>query len=164
MSELHLLRHASALPLGEGGDQARPVDLAGRRAAQSLAARLAGRLSPDLVLCSPAVRTRETLDLLAPAFRVRPDVAFEDGLYLATAERLLFRLRALDETLGSVLLLGHNPGLHELAMLLSDVATGPLIARVATGFPAAALANFRVDIPWSALDRRRARLVGFVTP
>ncbi len=164
MNTLYLLRHASAQPLGEGGDRARPLDLAGRRAAHILAARYPGRLAPAIVLCSPALRTRETLELIASAFAKPPPVLLEEALYLASADRLLGRLRSLEPDVDAVLLIGHNPGLHELAMLLSDVATGSLIARVAAGFPPAALATFSIAVEWAALDRRRARLVGFVRP
>jgi phosphohistidine phosphatase len=165
VSELHLLRHASAAPKDTAGDRARPLDLAGRHAAEALAAWIAGRrLAPDLVLCSPALRTRQTLDLVAPAFTASARTVIEDELYLASAAQLLARLRRLDPAEESVLVVGHNPGLHELAATLSEVAAGPLVARLAQGFPAAALASFTPLVTWPGLDRRGARLVGFVTP
>ena len=165
VSGLHLLRHAKAAPLGEGTDRERPLEPKGRRGAQAIAGWIAERrLSPELVLCSSALRTRQTLDIVAPAFARPPQILLEDGLYLATARQLLARLRQIPAEVASVMVIGHNPGLQELAGILSDVAAGPLPARIAAGFPTAALAGYEVAVPWSALDRRRAHLVAFVTP
>jgi phosphohistidine phosphatase len=122
------------------------------------------RLAPDLVLCSTAARARETLDLVRPALAGDPEIGLEEELYLASAGQLLERLRAVPPATAGVLLVGHNPGLHELAALLPDVGTGPLARRLADGFPTAALAVYDVPVAWSGLGRRRARLVGFVAP
>jgi phosphohistidine phosphatase len=165
VSELHLLRHAKATPQGEGTDRDRPLEQRGRRAAQALAAWAAEhRLAPTLVLCSPALRTRQTLDIVAPAFARPPQILLEDALYLATARQLMARLRQVPAGAAGVMIVGHNPGLHELATLLSDVSGGPLMARLAAGLPTAALASYEVAAPWAALDRRLARLAGLVTP
>ncbi|HEX7968055.1 MAG TPA: histidine phosphatase family protein [Stellaceae bacterium] len=165
VSELHLLRHAKAAPQEDGGDRERSLDPSGRRAAQALAAWAAGRrLAPELVLCSPALRTRQTLDIVAPALVRSPHILIEDSLYLANARQLLARLRKVAAGVASVIVVGHNPGLHELATILSDVSDGALPARLAAGFPAGALASFEVPVAWPALDRRRARLAGIVTP
>ncbi len=166
VSQLHLLRHAQAAPQEAGSsDRERPLEPGGRRAVQALAAWAAGRqLAPQLVLCSPALRARQTLDILAPSFARPPQILVEEGLYLANAGKLLARLREIPVDIASALMVGHNPGIHELATILSDTATGPLPARLAAGFPTAALASFDVAVPWPALDRRRARLAGLVTP
>lgn len=166
VSELHLLRHAKAAPQEEGAsDRERPLEPRGRRAAQALAAWVAGhRLAPDLVLCSPSLRTRQTLDIVAPALARPPQILIEDGLYLANARQLLGRLRQVATGVASVMVVGHNPGLNELATMLSDVSGGALPARLAAGFPTGALASFEVPVAWPALDRRLARLAGFVTP
>ena len=165
VSELHLLRHAKAAPQGEGTDRERPLEQRGRRAAQALAAwASAHKLAPALVLCSPSIRTRQTLDIVAPAFARPPEILFEDGLYLATAAQLLARLRQVTASTASVMVVGHNPGLHELAALLSDVSGGPLMARLAAGLPTAAMASYEVAVPWPALDRRLARFAALLTP
>ena len=165
MSELYLLRHAKAVPPEEGGsDRDRPLEQRGRRAAQAVARWIAEqRLAPALVLCSPALRTRQTLDIIASSFARPPQILIEDGLYLAAAPQLFARLRRLPADTASVLLVGHNPGYHELAVSLSEVAVGPLIARLA-GFPTGALASFEVEVPWAHLDRRQARLAAVATP
>jgi phosphohistidine phosphatase len=165
MSTLHLLRHAKAVPQeAEGADRQRPLEKRGRRAAEAMAEWLGEHpLAPTLVLCSPSVRTRQTLDIVASSFKRSPPVVIEDGLYLASAHQLLARLRRLPEDEREVMLIGHNPGFHDLALHLSDVATGSLIARLGN-FPTGALASLRVEVPWTALDRRRARLIEVVAP
>lgn len=165
MSELYLLRHAKAVPQEEGGpDRERPLEQRGRRAAQAVAHWIAEqRLAPRLVLCSPSLRTRQTLDIVALSFPHPPQILIEDELYLADAHQLLARLRRLPADTPNVLLVGHNPGFHDLAMYLSDVATGSLIARLA-GFPAGALASFQIEVPWASLGRRHARLTAVVAP
>jgi phosphohistidine phosphatase len=87
MNELYLLRHAKAVPQEEGGaDRDRPLEQRGRRAAQAVAQWIAEhRLEPQLVLCSPALRTRQTLDIVAAAFPRPPKIVMDDGLYLAGA-------------------------------------------------------------------------------
>src|SRR5260370_24589571 len=90
VSELHLLRHAKATPQGDGTDRERPLEQRGRRAAQAVAAWAAEhRLPPTLVLCSPALRTRQTLDIIAPPFAPPPQILLQDPLYLATRPHLL---------------------------------------------------------------------------
>jgi phosphohistidine phosphatase len=165
MSTLHLLRHAKAVPQeSEGADRQRPLEKRGRRAAEAMAEWLCGHpVAPTLVLCSPSLRTRQTLDIVAPSFKRPPPVLFEDGLYLASAHQLLARLHRLPENEGEVMLVGHNPGFHDLSVYLSDVAAGPLITRLGN-FPTGALASFRVEVPWAALERRRARLTEVVAP
>jgi phosphohistidine phosphatase len=165
VSELHLLRHGKAAPQEEGGpDRERPLEQRGRHAAQALGQWIAEhRVSPALVLSSPALRTRQTLDIIAPSFPRPPQILIEDGLYLAGARQLLARLRGVPIDSLSVMLVGHNPGFHELAIYLSEVATGPLIARLA-GFPTGAMASYDVAVPWPSLDRRRARLTAVVLP
>lgn len=165
MSELYLLRHAKAVPPEEGSpDRDRPLEQRGRRAAHAVAQWIAAhRVAPELVLCSPALRTRQTLDILAAAFPRPPQILLEEELYLAGAGQLLARLRRLAADTAAVMVVGHNPGFHDLAVYLSEVAGGSLMARLA-GFPTGALARFEVGMPWPALDRKLARLVAVALP
>jgi phosphohistidine phosphatase len=165
MRTLYLLRHAKAVPQEEGGpDRERPLEKRGRRAAKAVAEWMAEhKVAPALVLCSPSLRTRETLELVAPEFPHLPEILFEEGLYLATARQLLTRLRRVPAETRSVMLVGHNPGFQELAMYLSEVVTGPLVARLAA-FPTGALATFEIEPPWSQLERKQARLVAVAAP
>lgn len=165
MKRLYLLRHAKAVPQEEGlADRDRALEKKGRRAAQAVATWIEEqRLEIELALASPALRTRQTLEIVADAFPHAPKVLVEDGLYLATARQLLARLHRLPEATKSVMLIGHNPGFYELAAFLSEVAAGPLMARLG-GFPTGALAGFECELPWSALERKRARLVTLALP
>jgi phosphohistidine phosphatase len=162
MHLLHLLRHAKSSWKEGVEDHQRPLNRRGREAA-----RLVGRHLPatagaiDLVLCSSAARTRETLDLVLAEFALRPRCLIEDALYLAAREELIERLQRLAESDVNVLLIGHNPGLHELAVALAKSDN----SRSWTGgkFPTAARISFCVATPWSALGDARHRLVDYVT-
>ena len=121
-------------------------------------------LAPDVVLASPARRTQETLAALEP-WDDTPLVDVVDALYLATVPDLLAVLRDVSETVRSVLLIAHNPGLHDLAVVLAgDRAEGEAAQRLAAGFPTAALAEFSVAGQWRQLDAGGAGLVRFLTP
>ena len=166
MNRLYLLRHAKAAPEADGqADRDRPLAPKGERAMGEVGAWAAERgLAPDLVLCSPAARTRQTLALLLPHLSGRPEVKLEDALYLASASALLERLRKIGLRTATVLLIGHNPGLHELALRLLRSAAGALGKRLKDGLPTGAIAAFELDGPWSALDDGAARLIHYVTP
>ena len=166
MSELYLLRHAKAVPQAAGmRDTDRPLEERGRAGARAMAKYLKRqKIAPELVLCSPTVRTLETLDLIVDAFEPKPIVEYEIGLYLAPAERLMTRLRELPDNVERAMLVGHNPGLHELAQWLADSNVGPLADRLAANLATTGLVRFEVNIEWSGLRRRAARLVALVTP
>jgi phosphohistidine phosphatase len=160
LKTLYILRHAKAEPEGRDGDSERPLMKRGRKAAAVIGEYIASlEPSPRLVLCSTSLRTRETLDAILPALEPAPQRLFEDALYLASTSRLLDRLQRLPEQAESVLLIGHNPGLHQLAALLASDA-----AEFADGFPTAALAMLRIPGAWSALRSRQAKLIDFTTP
>jgi phosphohistidine phosphatase len=160
LKTLYILRHAKAEAEGQDGDAERPLMKRGRKAAAAMGEYLATlKPSPRLILCSTALRTRETLDAILPSLDPAPQTLFEDALYLAGANRLLDRLRHLPEQTESVLLIGHNPGLHQLAASLASDA-----GALANGFPTAALAVLRIAGAWPALKPRQATLVDFKTP
>jgi phosphohistidine phosphatase len=165
MHMLHLLRHAKSSWKDDVEDHARPLSRRGREAARLLARALPGAVGRlDLVLCSTAQRTKETLDLALAELMPRPARAIEPELYLADAARLAERLRRLPETAGNVLVIGHNPGLHELALALA-APQPPHYARLAAGkFPTAALVSLDIAGPWAEFDRSRHPLAGYLTP
>jgi phosphohistidine phosphatase len=165
MSELYLLRHAKAVPQGDTRDADRPLEERGRTGARALAKWLKRqKIAPELVLCSPSVRTRQTLDLVSEAFSRSPEIAYEPGLYLASADKLLERVRAIPDQVEHAMIVGHNPGLHELAQWLADSNVGPLADRLATNLATSGLVRFEINIEWSGLRRRAARLMALVTP
>jgi phosphohistidine phosphatase len=114
------------------------------------------------VLCSTARRARDTLERIEPALG-KPDVKIEPELYAASANELLDRLRSVPDAVGSVLVIGHNPGLQDLALDLARPA--PKRRELEAKFPTASLATLAFPkATWRALDRRTAKLVGFVRP
>jgi phosphohistidine phosphatase len=165
MHLLHLLRHAKSGRDDAVDDRERTLSKRGREAARAI-----GKLLPqaigtvDLVLCSSSVRTRETAELVLAAYRSPPRILFEDGLYLVSDGALLRRLRRVEEGCESVLLIGHNPGLHQLAVALASPKS-PAFAALADGkFPTTARASLRIDNSWAALDTGGNTLVSYVTP
>ncbi|HET6183816.1 MAG TPA: histidine phosphatase family protein [Acetobacteraceae bacterium] len=166
MRQLLLLRHAKAAQAATGqDDRDRPLNEAGRAAIAATRARMKELgLAPDLVLVSPSRRTMETLEGLEP-WDETPLVEPVDALYLAPASGIRAVLNGVAETVRSVLLIGHNPGLHDFAASLHDggPAPAPALEQLARGFPTAALAEFSVLGPWWQLDARRARLVRFLS-
>jgi len=162
MHLLHLLRHAKSSWKEDAEDHERPLNRRGREAARLVGKHLPASVGGiDLVLCSSAARTRETLDLVLAEFAPRPRILIEDGLYLADRNELIERLRRLAESDVNVLLIGHNPGLQELAVALAD----PDSSRTWTSgkFPTGARISFRIATRWSALGDARHRLVDYVT-
>ena len=162
MKRLHLLRHAkSSWDDSALDDHARPLAPRGRKAAARMAAWLGEHgVRPQLVLCSSAVRARQTLERVLPALG-DPEVVYEDGLYHVPADQLLERLRALPGRVGEAMLVGHNPGLQELALELA--APGPLRDRLAGKLPTGALVTLEAGAErWEELAA--ARVVAFVAP
>jgi phosphohistidine phosphatase len=166
MHSLHLLRHARAAPGDDGGDdRLRPLSRRGREDMRLVASGLPAALGAvDLVLCSTAARTRETAALALAGFAAAPAMEFEDELYLAPASGLMRRLRRLEETIGAVLLIGHNPGMHELALKLA-AEDSPSYKALAEGkFPTAARASFAIETEWDGIGRSRHALRDYTTP
>jgi phosphohistidine phosphatase len=162
---LYLLRHAkSSWDDPKLSDHERPLAPRGRRAAKRIADHLSReRIEPELVLCSSAVRTRQTLELIRPAFGSATNVTFEDALYAASADELLERVRRLPAEVVSAMLIGHNPGLQQLGLELASSGTD--LQRLETKFPTAALATLAVaDTTWSRLVPGDAVLTAYVVP
>jgi phosphohistidine phosphatase len=165
MRRVYLLRHAkSSWKDGSLADRERPLAGRGRKAATAMAGHLEDEgIRPDLVLCSPARRTRETLERIEDALGDGIEARFEDALYGATEATLLRCLNALPDEVDSVMLIGHNPGLEDLALALAS--EGAELERLREKFPTAALAT--IDLPaarWSAIERGGGELVAFVRP
>jgi phosphohistidine phosphatase len=161
---LFLLRHAKSSRDDPGlADHERPLAPRGRRAAKVIAEHLRREsLVPGLVLCSSSRRTQETLEGIAPALGDRVAVQIESELYAAPEQRLLERLRALEEDVESVLLIGHNPAVERLALDLAG--SGDKLATVRRKYPTGALATLEFTGPWRELRPGTATLADFVTP
>jgi phosphohistidine phosphatase len=169
MRQLLLLRHAkSAWDDPAQSDHARPLNDTGRAAAAAMrrAMRELG-LAPDVVLVSSARRTLQTLEALEP-WDEAPLREPMDSLYLASAPQILKILHGVSETVRSVLVIGHNPGLHDLALGLTGAhamsSNRHMTRQLAEGFPAGALAEFTVAARWGDLGEGGGRLVRFLCP
>ena len=163
------MRHAkSSWDDRQLSDHARPLNARGRMAAVLMRKAMADLgLCPDVVLVSSSRRTLQTLGALEP-WDTTPLIEPMDALYLAGADAMLTVLNSVAQTARSVLLLAHNPGMHDLAMLLAgDDAMSPedaMTRRLAEGYPTGALAEFTVPGPWATLQPGGARLVRFIAP
>lgn len=168
MKTILLLRHAkSSWSDAELADHDRPLSRRGERAAQAMAEYLVAHAPrPDLILCSTAARTRQTLaPLIKRLGKPAPTVAVEQGLYLATQQALLNRLKALADDVDVVLMIGHNEGIGLLAELLAGLGKSETLAALQEKFPTGALAELRAPIErWSELGRGCAKLSDFVRP
>jgi phosphohistidine phosphatase len=167
MKLLYLLRHAkSSWDDPDLDDFDRPLNKRGRKSAKAMAAHFrAAGVAPDIVLCSPAKRTRETLKHLAPALDHVP-VRLDRRIYEASYQTLLLCLADLPSEVESVLLVGHNPGLERLALyLMSDQGHGPGAARLQDKYPTGSLAVLSAPASeWSDLKVGSCRLDDFVRP
>lgn len=164
MKRLFLLRHAkSSWDDPKMADRDRPLNARGLRDAPRMAAYMrAHGYVPDLALCSPAVRTRETAQALIPVIGEFP-ISYPETLYLAEPQTL-HRLLAAQETGEAVLVVGHNPGLATLATQITDFESLD-DARHVHSFPTAALAVFEADAPnWPTAMSTRLKLIDFMTP
>ncbi|MEU3693225.1 SixA phosphatase family protein [Streptomyces narbonensis] len=162
---LVVLRHAkSAWPEGVP-DRDRPLGPRGLRDAPAAGRFLAetGEL-PDLVLCSPARRARRTWDLAAAELESPPPVRHDPRLYGADADDLLDVLHGVPDETGTLLLVGHNPGLEDLVLLLAGDGVGDALDRVRTKFPTSATAVLTWHGGWPDLRAGGALLTELVVP
>lgn len=164
---LYLLRHAkSSWDDAARDDHDRDLTGRGRQAAERMGLLCAtDGIAPALVVCSTARRARETLARLVPHLAGTGRIEFEEGLYLAGAAELLRRVRRIEDAVASAMLIGHNPGLQELAVLLCASGDQAALAKMRSKFPTAALAEIVLPIArWRDADADCGRLVRFVVP
>lgn len=162
---LSILRHAkSSWDEAGASDFDRPLNDRGRKAAERVGRELKLRaIRFDHVLASPAARVRETLERLACGYGALPPVQFEERLYAADEKTLLALIMALPGTVHAPLLVGHNPGLHELLLGLSG--DSDLRRRVAEKFPTAAFAALELPaVRWCELGSETGRLQALILP
>jgi phosphohistidine phosphatase len=171
MKRLYILRHAKAAP-GEPGqdDHARALTLRGVADAEAVARYLhKNEAELDRVLVSTSARTVQTADLVLRALAMPPRADYRDALYLAEAGKILAMIQGLPAKTGAVMVIGHNPGLEELATLL---AREPVRRKererrdvLEEKFPTCALAVLDFDITrWRDIQPGEGKLVDFVRP
>ena len=166
MKTLTLLRHAKSGwddPVTRDFD--RPLNRRGRRAARTVGAEMRKLgLAFDRVLASPARRVVETIEEVAEAFGpLEPH--YEQRLYLATIETLIELLRATDESVESLLLVGHNPGMESLALALSGGSENTLRGEIELKYPTGTLAEIALDVEgWWQVDQGCGKITRFIRP
>ena len=171
MLTLLLLRHAkSSWDNSAMADYDRPLAKRGVKAAPRMGAEMAARrLRPDLILCSAAARAKETLSLMLPELgRPSPEIVYDEAIYMSEPAALLTLLRKLASKADrpqTAMLVGHNPGLEELAELLIGGGEEDAQERIAEKFPTCALAVLRFDVEdWGGIAPGTGRLTDFITP
>lgn len=165
MKRLLLLRHAkSSWDDPALADFDRPLASRGRKAAECMGRELAARnWLPQLALVSPAARTRETWELVALPGSVATD--FPNTLYDAAAEDVLSEIQRTPKAVKTLLVLGHNPGLEDLAILIAgENSEAKALQRLRKKFPTAALACFDYHGKWAELGFADARLTHVLRP
>lgn len=167
MKTVILLRHAKsswkdpALP-----DHDRPLNGRGRKAAPVIGSWLAGQgYRPDVVLCSSARRAVETSERLGETLPGLPGPRIERALYHASPEAMQRLLAGLEPGGGTVLMIGHQPGIGALLRRLTGEVADPDLARAFGHFPTAAAAVVEFDIPeWPAIRPGQGCFVAFARP
>lgn len=166
MRRLIIFRHAKAERLQPGGsDLSRRLEPRGRNDAEAMGAYLAKhKLVPDLAAVSTSARTRETWAFAGAAFTPPPPVSYDGRIYDAEADDILAIIAETDAKTETLAVVGHNPGFHELAVLLAGSGNAADRERLAEGFPTAAIAviDFK-GRDWD-LRPRSGRLERFVSP
>jgi phosphohistidine phosphatase len=158
---LILLRHAKS-DWPDVPDRDRPLAKRGRRDAPVIGRWLRDHgYLPDTVICSAARRTRQTWKLVAPELGGSPSVTFEPRAYAASAMTLLYLVRELPAASQAALLIGHNPGVAELA---TSLALPPDGDDAPIRFPTAAVAILDVSGDWADLSPGQGRLLDYTTP
>jgi phosphohistidine phosphatase len=167
MRRLLLLRHAAAERAGPGeSDQARPLSAEGQADAAAVGAYLGSHsFRPDRVLVSMAARAQETWRQVAAALRAPPEAVSDRRIYNAAPQALLTVASETPDDARAVMLVGHNPGLHEMAMLLTATGDIETRERLCENLPTSGLVilDFALD-RWSKLHPRSGRLERFISP
>lgn len=167
MLRLMLLRHAKSDWSRPGlPDRDRPLNARGREAAPMMAVHISTHgLVPQRAIVSSAMRTRETWKLMAPSFPRKPETIFEQRIYEASPHTILSVIKETPDSIKSLMIVGHNPGLHTLALALVGSGDGCLREDLAAKFPTGALAVIDfVTGPWSALRAGTGKLERFIKP
>lgn len=164
---LYILRHAKT----EAGsahqdDKSRRLVERGINAAQITGAFLyRQRIHPDKVICSDAVRTRQTWEQMESVYHDVQNVEFTPKLYLASANEMTGLLAGLPDAVKSVMLIGHNPGVHQLCLKFAKSGDEDLLDEMHLKFPTCALAMIDLgETAWDDLAHVRGTLVDYITP
>jgi phosphohistidine phosphatase len=164
---VYLFRHAkSSWEDPTLADLDRPLAPRGRHACETMGRYMRfADVRPDVVLCSPSVRTRQTIEKLLPALDGEVPVAYEEALYHGGPDDLMDRLRRVPDKFNSVLIVGHNPALQALAVSLAGAGDPDDMARLRAKFPTAGMAMLVLrEGHWRDLAPDLCELHSFVVP
>jgi phosphohistidine phosphatase len=164
--DLLLVRHAkSAWDDPSLADHDRPLAPRGEKALRGLRDQLSrAEHRPDVVLCSSARRTVDTLDGFRAALPKQARIDVTDDLYLANADTLLTRLHGLDGKVRCAMLVGHNPGIEDLALLLVGSGDAGLRAQLTAKLPTGAVVALSFEGRWTQLGADAARVDALFMP
>jgi phosphohistidine phosphatase len=167
VKRLYLLRHAKSSWKEPGlSDFERRLKRRGREACAVIAAYMVReRIAPELVLCSPARRAAETLELIVGRLGRAPEIRFREALYVASAAEILAEVRGVDDAVGALMVVGHNPGLADLARRLAGSGERHALAGLGRKVPTAALASLELACErWAQVAPGAAHLAAYATP
>jgi phosphohistidine phosphatase len=167
MRRLMLLRHAKSDWSAPGRpDRERTLSTRGAKAAPLIGHYLADQdLIPDHAIVSTAERTRQTWQLLGERVTQPPSVSFDDRIYEAAPTDILAAIADAPKTAMSLLVVGHNPGLQSLALMLAGTGSGKARKALLEKYPTAGFAVIDFDLPdWKSLAPGSGRLERFITP
>jgi len=165
--QILLLRHAkSSWDDPSLGDIDRPLNARGEKSARRIGRHMAeADYAPELVLCSPSRRTRDTLALVEKEAGLAFETRLEPAVYLAEPRALLALVRAQPDEIERLMLVGHDPGMPGLAAMLTKGQAGSLIERLRAKFPTGALAVLECEAAsWRGVKAGSCRLAAFVVP
>ncbi len=167
MLRLTLMRHANA-GWGEEGlsDFDRSLDTRGRNDAPDMGAYMVKKnITPDLILCSAALRTRETFELLNTTAEFEGEVRFLEELYLIGETQLTKLLRNISSDFKHIFVLAHNPGIHDMVVSLASPPSIGKLSRLVYDFPTSSMVAFVFDISsWTELKPGTGKLIELATP
>jgi phosphohistidine phosphatase len=168
MKTLILLRHAEAADLSQGKDIERPLTQRGRGMAVWVGGQLSNKgLWPDFILCSSAQRTKETCQHIQDVFApdIYPQAMFDPAIYRADAHELVQMIRDQDDMHASLMLIGHNPAIHQLVLLLCGVGEAQKKPELSTSFPPASCVILNIPkTSWIEVGKSNAVLSDYFYP
>lgn len=165
MKRLYLLRHAKAMPSEGESDIERHLAPKGIEDAKALGALMKNKgYQPGCIECSPSVRTKETLEGLMDSIE-ETKIHYETKIYNASRSDLFAMIQNKGNDCDALMLIGHNPAIHELAAMLAAEGDGSLIGELMTKYPPGTLCMF--DCPkatWADIQPAENVIVDFLTP
>lgn len=166
MAILHLLRHAKSDQENQfGSDHERPLAPRGARAALAIGEFMAQNgVCPDLILCSSATRTQQTLERVLRSFPDGIEVRIEPDLYLASAVEMLNFAQTVGDGIDELMLIAHNPGTGSLAAHMCGSGPADQRRQLSSKYPTGALTSIRFGVPFSQLTVGAGELLRFTTP